>query len=71
MSVPVKYGNLFAPVARPASAVKVASSGCFPASAFVIVVAKFGSLPSAAASSFRVSRASGDDPTNAEIAART
>ncbi|MNJ57440.1 hypothetical protein D3C77_530290 [compost metagenome] len=43
----------------------------FPASAFVIVVAKFGSLPSAADSSLRVSNASGEDPISAARAAFT
>ncbi|MNJ44258.1 hypothetical protein D3C77_393020 [compost metagenome] len=36
-----------------------------------MVAAKFGSLPSAAANSFRVSNASGEDPTNAARAAFT
>nr|MDN1724350.1 phage tail protein [Escherichia coli] len=36
-----------------------------------MVVAKFGSLPSAAASSFSVFRASGDESTRAGIAAIT
>lgn len=44
------------------------SSGCLPASAFVTVVAKFGSFPSAAANSFSVSSAAGDDATSAAIA---
>ncbi len=70
-SFPIKYGNLSAAVASPASAVRVASFGCFPASALVMVVAKFGSLPSAAASSFSVFSASGDESTRAAIAAIT
>ena len=37
----------------------------------VIVVAKFGSLPKATASSLRVFRASGDESTKADIAAAT
>ncbi|MNN51148.1 hypothetical protein D3C81_1657690 [compost metagenome] len=36
-----------------------------------MVVAKFGSLPSAAASSFRVSNAPGADATSAATASRT
>lgn len=43
----------------------------FPASALVIAVAKFGSLPSVSASSFRVSSAAGDEATSAAIAALT
>ncbi len=70
-SFPVKYGNLSAAVASPASAVRVASFGCLPASALVMVVAKFGSLPNAAASSFSVFSASGDESTRAAIAAIT
>ncbi|MNP75898.1 hypothetical protein D3C76_1730320 [compost metagenome] len=41
------------------------------ASRFIMVVAKFGSLPSAAANSFRVSSAAGDDATKAASAACT
>ncbi len=52
----------------PLKLVSVLSSGCLPASALSIVVAKFGSFPSAAASSFSVSSAAGADPTIPAIA---
>ena len=52
----------------PLKLVSVLSSGCLPASALSIVVAKFGSFPSAAASSFSVSSAAGAEPTIAAIA---
>ncbi|GDE67486.1 hypothetical protein HmCmsJML295_02098 [Escherichia coli] len=60
-------------VRRPATSfplklVSVLSSGCLPASALSIVVAKFGSFPSAAASSFSVSSAAGAEPTIPAIA---
>ena len=43
----------------------------FAANAFVIVVEKFASFPSAVASSFNVSNAAGDESTIAAIAAAT
>lgn len=52
----------------PLKLVSVLSSGCLPASALSIVVAKFGSFPSAAASSFSVSSAAGAEPTIPAIA---
>ncbi|CQM07522.1 Uncharacterised protein [Salmonella enterica subsp. enterica serovar Typhimurium str. DT104] len=55
----------------PDSAVSVSSSGCLPASLFSTVVAKFGSLPSASASSFSVSSVSGAEPTNCATFAAT
>ncbi|GCG02311.1 hypothetical protein BvCms12BK_02376 [Escherichia coli] len=67
----LKYRRLSARCVSALIAVKTSLSGCLPASAFVIVVAKFGSLPSAAASSFRVSRTSGDEPTSAASSLRT
>jgi hypothetical protein len=43
----------------------LADLSIFPASALVMVVAKLGSFPNAAASSFSVSSAAGDEPTSA------
>ncbi|CHL31676.1 Uncharacterised protein [Salmonella enterica subsp. enterica serovar Typhi] len=51
----------------PLKFVSVLSSGCFPPRAFNIVVAKFGSFPRAAASSFSVSSAAGAESTIAAI----
>ncbi|MNP27278.1 hypothetical protein D3C76_1201770 [compost metagenome] len=45
--------------------------GAFSAKALVMVVAKFGSLPSAVASSLSVSRAAGDEATSCAIAVIT
>ncbi|WP_163311100.1 hypothetical protein, partial [Enterococcus faecium] len=70
-SFSAKYGNLFFAVESPASAVSVAFFGCLPASALVMVVAKSGSFPSAAASSFSVFSASGDASITSAIAAST
>ncbi|MNG18659.1 hypothetical protein D3C84_1027450 [compost metagenome] len=47
------------------------ASGAFADRALVTVVAKFGSLPRATASSLRVSKAPGDEATSAAIAACT
>src|SRR5690606_5941862 len=49
----------------PDKVVSVLSSGCLPASAFVMVVAKLGAFPTDHASSFVVSSAAGDESTSA------
>src|SRR5690606_860850 len=58
-------------VAREDALAAVSVLPNLPARALVIVVAKFGSLPKAAASSWSVSRAAGEELTSAAIAART
>ncbi|MNJ69110.1 hypothetical protein D3C77_654200 [compost metagenome] len=62
LSVPTNSGAVGAPV--KAGLV----NGALSDSRLVIVAAKFGSLPNAAASSFRVSSAAGDDAISAAIA---
>src|SRR5258706_8947712 len=63
--------ELLAPAAVGAVGTPVSAGdarGALSASALVIVVAKFGSLPNAAASSLSVSSAAGDEATSAAIA---